>query len=94
MQNYFLRLTFIELIRRIDDDRGKSYELGQSAVKCMRGVLECWIKQASRIEEFKKNQSSKFALHCKFHLTTGDVIFSDEEYNHLQVSNFKKDIKL
>jgi phosphorylase kinase alpha/beta subunit len=22
--------------KRIDDDRGKSYELGQSAVKCMR----------------------------------------------------------
>lgn len=71
--------------RRIDDDRGKSYELGQSAVKCMRGILECWIKQAARIELFKKNQCSAHALHVKFHLTTGDQVFTDEEYNHLQI---------
>jgi phosphorylase kinase alpha/beta subunit len=72
-------------IRRIDDDRGKSYELGQSAVKCMRGILECWIKQAPRIELFKKNQCNKHALHCKFHLTTGAEVYNDEEYHHLQV---------
>nr|CAD7426552.1 unnamed protein product [Timema monikensis] len=73
--------------KRIDDDRGKSYELGQSAVKCMRGILECWIKQAPRIELFKVNQCNKHALHCKFHLVTGDVVYSDEEYPHLQVYN-------
>lgn len=39
--------------RRIDDDRGKSYELGQSAVKCMRGILECWIKQCKLIFSLK-----------------------------------------
>lgn len=71
--------------RRIDDDRGKSYELGQSAIKCMRGILECWMKQSSRVELFKRNQSNRFALHCKFHLDTGDEIFKDEDYNHLQV---------
>ncbi|BET00920.1 Phosphorylase B kinase [Nesidiocoris tenuis] len=71
--------------RRIDDDRGKSYELGQSAVKCMRGILQCWIKQAIRVEEFKKNQSEKFSLHSKFHLDTGAELYSDEEYNHLQI---------
>ncbi|XP_008194133.2 probable phosphorylase b kinase regulatory subunit beta isoform X3 [Tribolium castaneum] len=71
--------------RRIDDDRGKSYELGQSAVKCMRGILECWIKQASRIELFKKNQCNVHALHVKFHLTTGNEVYTDESYNHLQI---------
>ncbi|XP_014207040.1 probable phosphorylase b kinase regulatory subunit beta isoform X2 [Copidosoma floridanum] len=71
--------------RRIDDDRGKSYELGQSAIKCMRGILECWMKQSSRVELFKKNQSNRFALHCKFHLDTGNEIFKDEDYNHLQI---------
>ncbi|KAF7266397.1 hypothetical protein GWI33_020273 [Rhynchophorus ferrugineus] len=71
--------------RRIDDDRGKSYELGQSTVKCMRGILECWIKQAKRVELFKKNQSACHALHVKFHLTTGNEVFSDDEYNHLQI---------
>lgn len=81
-----MNIFWIFLNRRIDDDRGKSYELGQSAVKCMRGILECWIKQAGRVEMFKKNQSSKCALHCKFHLVTGDAVFSDEEYSHLQVA--------
>ncbi|XP_028128298.1 probable phosphorylase b kinase regulatory subunit beta isoform X2 [Diabrotica virgifera virgifera] len=71
--------------RRIDDDRGKSYELGQSTVKCMRGILECWVKQARKIELFKKNQCSAHALHVKFHLTTGNEVFGDNEYNHLQI---------
>lgn len=83
----FTRYNYLVLfvLRRIDDDRGKSYELGQSAVKCMRGILECWIKQATRIELFKKNQSNTHALHVKFHLITGDQIFDDDEYHHLQI---------
>lgn len=71
--------------RRIDDDRGKSYELGQSAVKCMRGILECWIKQSDKIELFKKHQCRNHALHVKFHLITGNEVYDDETYNHLQI---------
>ncbi|XP_065353861.1 probable phosphorylase b kinase regulatory subunit beta isoform X1 [Cloeon dipterum] len=77
--------SLYQAYRRIDDDRGKSYELGQSAVKCMRGILVCWIKQASRVEKFKKNQSLKNALHCKFHLMTGAEVYTEDEYNHLQI---------
>lgn len=51
----------------------------------MRGILECWIKQAKRIELFKKNQCNAHALHVKFHLTTGDEIYTDTEYSHLQI---------
>lgn len=51
----------------------------------MRGILECWIKQAARIELFKKNQCNAHALHVKFHLTTGNEVFSDDAYNHLQI---------
>lgn len=81
-----INLSYSILRRRIDDDRGKSYELGQSAIKCMRGILECWMKQSSRVELFKRNQSNRFALHCKFHLNTGDEILQDTEYHHLQVN--------
>ncbi|XP_014223214.1 probable phosphorylase b kinase regulatory subunit beta isoform X2 [Trichogramma pretiosum] len=77
--------SLYQAYRRIDDDRGKSYELGQSAIKCMRGILECWMKQSARVELFKKNQSNRYALHCKFHLDTGEEIFRDEDYNHLQI---------
>lgn len=73
------------MCRRIDDDRGKSYELGQAAVKCMRGILECWIRQADRVEKFKKHQCNANALHVKFHLTTGDEVFTDDKYYHLQI---------
>ncbi|CAG9098416.1 hypothetical protein JYU34_002377 [Plutella xylostella] len=71
--------------RRIDDDRGKSHELGQSTVKCMRGILECWVKQSARVEAFKTRQSAAHALHVKFHLTTGEPVLTDEQYHHLQI---------
>ena len=35
--------------RRIDDDKGRTHELAQSAVKCMRGILACWIRQADKV---------------------------------------------
>jgi phosphorylase kinase alpha/beta subunit len=71
--------------RRIDDDRGRSYELSQSAVKCMRGILQCWLAQAAQIEKFKQQQASERALHSKFHLETGNEIISEKNYGHLQV---------
>lgn len=71
--------------RRIDDDRGKSYELGQSAVKCMRGILACWIRQANQLEYFKKHQCNKYALHSKFNLVNGDIIHHSDDHPHLQV---------
>ncbi|CAG7786316.1 unnamed protein product [Allacma fusca] len=77
--------TLYQAYRRIDDDRGKSYELGQSTVKCMRGILQSWIRQSHRVELFKQNQCSQHALHCKFDINTGDEIFTDEEYFHLQI---------
>lgn len=77
--------SLFQAYRRIDDDRGKSYELGQSAVKCMRGILECWVRQSARIELFKMKQCSDYALHSKFHLATGTEIFTDSEYSHLQI---------
>jgi len=51
----------------------------------MRGILECWLKQADKVEKFKHSQISKNALHVRFHLVTGDVVTKDEEYEHLQV---------
>lgn len=51
----------------------------------MRGILESWIRQAPRLECFKRSQCSSSALHCKFHLVTGDPVLKDEEYSHLQI---------
>ncbi|XP_046550516.1 LOW QUALITY PROTEIN: phosphorylase b kinase regulatory subunit beta-like [Haliotis rubra] len=71
--------------RRIDDDQGKTHELGQIAVKCMRGILFCWIRQADKVEKFKSNQNPVFALHSMFDIITGDPIYADDDYEHLQI---------
>ncbi|KAG0711404.1 putative phosphorylase b kinase regulatory subunit beta [Chionoecetes opilio] len=77
--------SLFQAYRRIDDDRGKAYELGQSCVKCMRGILTCWMRQCKHVENFKKGQQPKFALHAKFHLLTGEEVISSDEYGHLQI---------
>ncbi|KAI4464851.1 phosphorylase b kinase regulatory subunit [Holotrichia oblita] len=66
--------------RRIDDDRGKSYELGQSTVKCMRGILESWIRQSYRIELFKKNQCNAHALHDEVAFVQNLVYYVERAY--------------
>ncbi|XP_076338400.1 putative phosphorylase b kinase regulatory subunit beta isoform X3 [Tachypleus tridentatus] len=72
--------------RRIDDDRGKAYDLGQSAVKCMRGILFGWMRQSKeKMECFKMNQCPKHALHSKFNLHTGQPVLTGDEYGHLQI---------
>ena len=37
-------------IRQVDDDKGRNYELEQSAVKCMRGILFCYMRQAAKVK--------------------------------------------
>ncbi|KAF2352247.1 Glycoside hydrolase family 15/Phosphorylase b kinase regulatory chain family [Trinorchestia longiramus] len=71
--------------RRIDDDHGKAYELGGSCIKCMRGILSCWMRQSDRVEMFKKGQAGRYALHSKFHLITGEEVCSTEQFEHLQL---------
>lgn len=69
---------------KIDYDQGRTHELGQCAVKCMRGILFCWMKQSSKIEKFKLSQSPENALHTKFKILNGNEI-DDIEYGHLQI---------
>ncbi len=38
--------------RRVDDDEGRTYELGQCAVKCMRAILCGWMQQAHKVQVF------------------------------------------
>lgn len=51
----------------------------------VRGILYCWMSQSDNLEVFKKKQEPINALHSKFALKTGDVIFSVDEFNHLQI---------
>ncbi|KAK6186118.1 hypothetical protein SNE40_008216 [Patella caerulea] len=77
--------SLCQAYRRIDDDNGRTHELGQIAVKCMRGILFCWIRQSEKVEKFKRHQLPQFALHSTFDMITGDPVYTDEEYGHLQI---------
>jgi len=37
------------LFRHVGDDKGRTYELEQSAVKCLRGILYCYMRQAKKV---------------------------------------------
>ena len=40
----------------LDEDRAKTYELEQSCVKLMRGLLMAMIRQVDKVEKFKETQ--------------------------------------
>lgn len=45
--SYINRLYCI--VRHVGFDHGRSYEIEQSAVKCMRGILFCYMRQANKV---------------------------------------------
>ena len=87
--------------RKIDNDQGRAHELGQAAVKCMRGILDCWMKQAKKVDRvfsilkvndvlfqveiFKGEQSPKDALHSKFNVFDGSEVEGADEVGQLQI---------
>ncbi|XP_053808635.1 phosphorylase b kinase regulatory subunit beta isoform X3 [Vidua macroura] len=72
--------------RRIDDDKGRTHELEHSAIKCMRGILYCYMRQADKVQKFKQDPKPSACLHSVFSAQTGDEVFSHEEYGHLQIN--------
>ncbi|MBD0361766.1 MAG: glycoside hydrolase family 15 protein [Coleofasciculus sp. C3-bin4] len=71
--------------RKLDADAGRTFELEQSVVKLMRGLLFCLMRQAHKVERFKDTQSLLDALHAKYNTSTGDVVVGDAEWGHLQL---------
>ncbi|CAH8470335.1 unnamed protein product [Schistosoma bovis] len=69
---------------RINDDEGRHYELGQSAVKCMRSILMGWMQQSARLEYFKRVQNLDTCLHSRLDYETGEPIY-DDHYKNLQM---------
>ncbi|MEE6500617.1 hypothetical protein FKM82_003853 [Ascaphus truei] len=72
--------------RRIDDDKGRTHELEHSAIKCMRGILYCYMRQADKVQQFKQDPSPSKCLHSIFNVDTGDEILSYDEYAHIQIN--------
>ncbi|XP_061089801.1 phosphorylase b kinase regulatory subunit alpha, skeletal muscle isoform isoform X2 [Conger conger] len=68
-----------------DEDKAKAYELEQSVVKLMRGVLQCMMRQLNKVERFKYSKSTSDSLHAKYNTRTCATVVGDEEWGHLQV---------
>jgi phosphorylase kinase alpha/beta subunit len=71
--------------RKVDADSGRTFELEQSVVKLMRGLLFCMMRQAHKVERFKDTQSLLDCLHAKYNTSTGDIVVGDNEWGHLQL---------
>ncbi|KJH70400.1 glycoside hydrolase family 15 protein [Aliterella atlantica] len=71
--------------RKIDEDKGRTYELEHSVVKLMRGLLFAMMRQANKVEQFKHSQSQQDALHAKYNTQTGDIVVGDGDWGHLQL---------
>lgn len=71
--------------RKLDADGGRTFELEQSVVKLMRGLLFCMLRQAHKVERFKETQSFLDCLHAKYNTSTGDVVVGDDKWGHLQL---------
>uniref|UniRef100_A0A8B9GBW7 Phosphorylase b kinase regulatory subunit n=1 Tax=Amazona collaria TaxID=241587 RepID=A0A8B9GBW7_9PSIT len=68
-----------------DEDKAKAYELEQSVVKLMRGLLQCMMRQVDKVEAFKYSQSTKDCLHAKYNTHTCATVVGDHEWGHLQM---------
>ncbi|KAL7375038.1 hypothetical protein ABVT39_011015 [Epinephelus coioides] len=68
-----------------DEDKAKAYELEQSVVKLMRGILQCIMRQLDKVEKFKYSRSTSDSLHAKYNTRTCAPVVGDNEWGHLQV---------
>ncbi|XP_062513812.1 phosphorylase b kinase regulatory subunit alpha, skeletal muscle isoform-like [Corticium candelabrum] len=68
-----------------DEDRARAYQLERSVVKLMRGLLFCMMRQADKVESFKRMPIKENALHAKYDITNGATCVADHLWGHLQV---------
>ncbi|MGY6274414.1 glycoside hydrolase family 15 protein [Methylomonas sp. MgM2] len=65
--------------------RDRTYELEQSVVKLMRGLLTAMMRQTDKVEKFKHTQDPMDALHAKYDTRSGSIVVGDHEWGHLQL---------
>ncbi|MDD3059745.1 MAG: glycoside hydrolase family 15 protein [Sulfurimonas sp.] len=63
----------------------RTHLLSQSVVKLMRGLLNAMMRQADKLEAYKKSNNPIDALHAKYGTTTALAVVGDDEWGHLQL---------
>ncbi|PAA86171.1 hypothetical protein BOX15_Mlig031145g1, partial [Macrostomum lignano] len=72
-------------VAEADEDRARLKDLEGRAVKCMRSLLHCMMRQSDKLERFKTSRQPLDALHCKFSASDLGPVTGDGEYGHLQL---------
>ena len=67
--------------RDIDADNGKQAELEQSAIKAMRGILVCFMRQSDKLENYKNSPTPDNAIHIRYDFITGDILRQEDSNN-------------
>ncbi|CAB1445403.1 unnamed protein product [Pleuronectes platessa] len=75
--------------RRIDDNMGRTHELEHSAIKCMRGILYCYMRQADKVEHdyhhLQIDAVSLFLLYLVEMICSGlQIIYNTDEVSFIQ----------
>lgn len=71
--------------RRIDAAADRRFELEHAVVRGFRGLLGAMMRQADKVEAFKRTQEPRDALHAKYGTATGLPVVGDAEWGHLQI---------
>ena len=66
-------------------DKHRADELEQCTIKLMRGLLQSMMRQANKVETFKKTFHPHDALHAKYDTSTGLPVVADDAWGHLQI---------
>ncbi len=76
-----LALAYRRQVKKAD----RAYQLEQSVVKLMRGLLTAMMRQLPKVEAFKHTQNPLDALHAKYDTKSGHIIVGDTQWGHLQL---------
>ncbi len=63
-----------------DFGRARAYELEQSVVKLMRGLLMSMMLQMDKVEKFKYTTDPKDCLHAKYNSKTCQTVVGDKQW--------------
>ena len=71
--------------RRLNGSSRRAFELEQRVLQLMRGLLAAMMRQAPKVERFKRSLRPLDALHAKFDTGSGATVVPDDGWGHLQL---------
>ncbi|MFN9622457.1 MAG: glycoside hydrolase family 15 protein, partial [Cyanobacteriota bacterium] len=71
--------------RRLNGPCRRAFELEERVLQLMRGLLAAMMRQAPKVERFKRSLRPLDALHAKFDTGSGTTVVPDDGWGHLQL---------